>query len=144
MLQMNRKRRKKKITAFKRAGSCSKTGRQDTGVLTDGADFGVDIFPEVQILTREHLPKMVDSRRAFIWGTFSSKPHILETADIPRSVSVLVSHKLKNHHTVEDAGSFSTLYSERGSKGDFMSNIYTLWCQTYRTVSFPLKHPSLS
>lgn len=41
---------------------------------------------------------MADSRRAFILETFSSNPHISKTADILRSI--LVSHELKNHHTV--------------------------------------------
>lgn len=53
MLQMNQKRRKK-IT-FERAGSCGKTGRGDKGVLTDSADFGIDVFPKVQVIILESL-----------------------------------------------------------------------------------------
>ena len=43
---------------------------------------------------------MADSHRAFILETFSSNPHISKTANIRRSILVLVSHELKNHHTV--------------------------------------------
>ena len=42
---------------------------------------------------------MVDSPRAFILETFSSNPNMSKIADILRSILVLVSYELKNHHT---------------------------------------------
>ena len=87
---------------------------------------------------------MVDSPGAFILETFSSNPNMSKTVHMLRSILILVSYELKNHHTKYDSASFRALYSERLSRGDFMSHIYPLRCQTYRTVYFPPKHSSLS
>ena len=42
---------------------------------------------------------MVDSPGAFILETFSSNPNMSKTADMLRSILILVSCELKNHHT---------------------------------------------
>ena len=86
---------------------------------------------------------MVDSPGAFILETFSSNPNMSKTADMLRSILILVSYELKNH-TKYNSASFRALYSDRHSRGDFMSHIYPLRCQTYRTVYFLPKHSSLS
>lgn len=48
----SKEKEKKKVT-FVRAGSWSRTDRGDKGVLTGGADFGINIFPKFQIITLE-------------------------------------------------------------------------------------------
>lgn len=50
MLSMNQKRRKKKSQCLRAQNLAI---RYDKGALTDGADFGVEIFPKVQIITLE-------------------------------------------------------------------------------------------
>lgn len=61
---------------------------------------------------------MVDFQKILMLEMFSASPHVSKTAEILRHFLVWVLQELKNHHVVLDPlGSFSTLHSEKGSKG---------------------------